>query len=464
MLREINEIQKAQEHEHMIPQINVEIAKNKKFSLIQRYITQRKDYKKYLLDRKAKMLEQTDDVATIQQKREKFDKIVKTLESNNIPTILTEEDKYITPNEDEYRGLDDFILVHKTNYIPYNSKIRTVKEAQMTRTKQITIDGKNYEYSYEREKNTIHFTINDETSTHMHSENEDSKYAILIPFTDVPKAQIREATIEDTFTEGGVDLTENTFILCPKGEKQKIQLNNPIAKIIEYEGENVNGYAVALLSAIGYRSATSGKWTWNNSNFNSGCNGIMEREGLETDEDCYETYVKQEEMQEMENQIIAIFKMIKRNSLIKNEEDISRIYEQLNNPDNEELNMNLMINSVLRMGGKGKEKKLRSIYEIFGKNGIIIPISNQTILNNLIKHKSFETINIEEIIPKDMQIAQQDLGIIEEVKKEIECYNKKGKVHSIIDSNMISKLFQKMIFLEIQRSIVKEEKMQEEQK
>ena len=122
------------------------------------------------------------------------------MKENNIPIVLTEEDKYITPQEKEYKGLEDFILVHKTDFIPTQSKIKSAKDSQALVNEQIILNGKEYNYMYKRERNTVHFAVNGEVSSHAYGNWDNCKYAVLIPIIDIPKEKIEMFASVDTFT------------------------------------------------------------------------------------------------------------------------------------------------------------------------------------------------------------------------------------------------------------------------
>lgn len=62
------------------------------------------------------------------------------------------------------------------------------------------LNEKDYNYFYKRERNTVHFAVNDEVASHEYGNWENSKYAVLIPFTDIPKEKISKVKSVDTFT------------------------------------------------------------------------------------------------------------------------------------------------------------------------------------------------------------------------------------------------------------------------
>lgn len=139
----------------------------KKFNWIQKHITQRNEYKNYTKENKeiknymdslrkeeyvlsdkiielgkqegkynyVQLQEQANKIEqakTLKDLGLNFHEAIQFLESNNIEVVLTDEDKYITPQEKDYNGLEDFILVHKTDYEPTQTKIKSAKDSRCT--------------------------------------------------------------------------------------------------------------------------------------------------------------------------------------------------------------------------------------------------------------------------------------------------------------------------------------------
>lgn len=193
---------------------------------------------------------------------------IKLLNDNNIPIVLTEEDKKAIieiPREYKEKGMESIVLVHKTDYIPHGSKIRSNREAKAIAG---TIDakfndGSDYKIDVPSKRRTVHFSMNGEVGSHSYGNWDNKKYAIIIPFNDIPKENIASANPEDTWTKDSVRLTDNTWILCPKGEKKQVQAENPDINIIEYEGERVSDYANSFVTNLGYRYEDVGVHSWN---------------------------------------------------------------------------------------------------------------------------------------------------------------------------------------------------------
>lgn len=400
----INE-QKAQNAEQM-NKVEEEIKQNtglilyRNFSWFQKHVTQRKQYKNYITNKeicekniedlqmkKEELLEESNkidaqlerqyelkneyekikDAKTLEELGMDFKDSIEFLKENNMPIVLTKDDQYINKEKDErkdYKGIEDLMLVHKTKYPPEQSKIKSSKEAESIYDVEIELNDKTYASKYAQERNTVHFAVNHEVMSHEAGEWDDAKYAVLIPFEDVPKSQIGCAEPVDTFVVGGVKLTPNSWILCPKGEREKIQKNNPEVQIMEYEGKNVKEYPDVLLHELGYQIENGGKWKWRDVKAQEQFGKIMEKENIERGHHSFTQYSKKEEMMENANLASAIFGIIKDNKLANNDKEMRNIYEQVNKPWNikiasgdtqsEKYSFNEIIKDALGENNEGK--------------------------------------------------------------------------------------------------------------
>ena len=176
------------------------------------------------------------------------------LRKNNIPIVLNEEDKIITENKGDFEKEDAYILVHKTNYSPTDNEIKTQRNSKATINVEMkNNEGISFSFSYKTSRDTVHFCLNGEVTSHYNGNWDNTKYSVLIPLSDVAqKENICSFRAEDTFFKGNVDITDG-FILCPKEEIIEIQKNNPNSLVIGYEGDSAKGYADALLSMMGYQ-------------------------------------------------------------------------------------------------------------------------------------------------------------------------------------------------------------------
>ena len=168
-----------------------------------------------------------------------FNTARKMLEERNIPVILHEEDKEIFCIPKDFKGTEDFILVHKTDMAPKNSRIITASESgDKYLTDEIEINGEKHEISYKQERYVVNFALNHEVISHSEGNWDNTKYAILIPWNSIPNEQIIGGLASDIFTNGSVDIKDG-YILAPKGEKEQIKKDNPELTVIEYDGDRV---------------------------------------------------------------------------------------------------------------------------------------------------------------------------------------------------------------------------------
>lgn len=211
-------------------------------------------------------------------------KAIKILQEHNIPIILTDEDKKgILIGEETLNDKKDFVCVHKTDYIPENDRIKTGKESEVVFDTSIKIDEEEYQIQYKQERDTIHFCVNGEVTDNNGGTWSNSKYAILVPLENIDSRQIKGGLPVDLYTDGGINLDSSSWILCPKGESEKIKEQNKKINVIEYEGENVSGYANILLQYLGYDYKEGNNYGWlfdreSQDNFYN----ILESEGVPT--------------------------------------------------------------------------------------------------------------------------------------------------------------------------------------
>ena len=264
-----------------------------------------------------------------------FDQAVKLLKEHDIPITLGEEDKEITEREGGFQGLEDFILVHETRYQPTQNRIKSPKEAGARIGESITLKGKEYKYEIPYMRNTVHFAVNDEVNTSHGNMNIDgAPYAILIPMIDVPKERLK-GTASDMYTfNGGAEITPQSYILCLKGEGEKVKKDNPNATVIECEGNEVNGYAKAFLSTIGYKQTDTGWYgfaetTKNGQQREEDFIRIMKENKIEIRTHMWSEENVEETAYKFFNRAMAICHIIKENGLINSEEDSTKILKDV---------------------------------------------------------------------------------------------------------------------------------------
>lgn len=259
----------------------------------------------------------------------------KILEEHDIPFVLGEEDKAITEREGGFQGLEDFILVHETRYQPTQNRIKSPKEAGARIGESITLKGKEYKYEIPYMRNTVHFAVNDEVNTsHGYMNIDGAPYAILIPMIDVPRERLK-GTASDMYTfNGGAEITPQSYILCLKGEGEKVKKDNPNATVIECEGNEVNGYSRAFLSTIGYKQTDTGWYgftevTENGEQREKDFIRIMKENKIEIRTHMWSEENTEEIAYKFFNRAMAICHIIKENGLINSEEDSTKILKDV---------------------------------------------------------------------------------------------------------------------------------------
>ena len=68
-------------------------------------------------------IERTEKAKTISDLGLNLEEAKKILEEHDIPFVLGEEDKAITEREGGFQGIEDFMLVHLTEYEPTQNRI-----------------------------------------------------------------------------------------------------------------------------------------------------------------------------------------------------------------------------------------------------------------------------------------------------------------------------------------------------
>lgn len=374
---------------------------------------------------------------------------IKLLKSNNIPVVLTEADKHIIdrPREYEEKGLNSLILVHKTRYMPNGSVIKSPKDVEAKTQAETTIEGKKYDYAFKRARNTVHFAVNGEVSSHELGEWDDCKYAILIPFVDIPKEQIMSAAAMDTYTYGSVKLTQNSWILCPKGEIEEISKKNSGVQVLEYEGENVQGYANAFISTLGYRVEEIGKWSLGDDTSQSQYFELISREGLKWVTHYNSRESKIETNRESINVAIEILKKVKENTFLDSQEKISNLYKELNTQSMQHLEDYTNVVIV-----KNYDKLSAYFYSRLEQEGIHFPEEYIELLNKmndictekekLSNYVIGKTEIFDSIIPDD-KMANLDKETIELVKSFINTYGGEKQHIKYIRQNIMNEILQR---------------------
>lgn len=258
-----------------------------------------------------------------------FEEAISILKKNNIPIVLTEEDKTIEKNESSFEDMSDLMFVHKTKYFPQNNTIRTAKDAGAVLYKDIQIDGKNYEVGGKSERETIHFTLNTEVDWHMGGDDwANMKYTILIPGNKINEEQLLSLRGEDSYFKGNIKIPEGAYILVPEVEREKLQKENPELALIGYEGESKD-YGTALLSSMGYKaqSIDQEKRSWKNEEDINKVYEIAKSKGKPTVQHCFSKEISEEDRGFTINYLSNLFKVIQE-KIKENPDFANNIHEE----------------------------------------------------------------------------------------------------------------------------------------
>lgn len=345
-----------------------------------------------LSDRK-KENEQIQSANSIQQLGLSFEQAIDLLKSQNIPIVLTEDDKInfikssshgsdvsaseipdmLDSNFSEnlnsqivdYSGMEDFVLIHKTDFPPKDSEITSLKDLGPILEDSVTIDGTEYPFNYSWGRETVHFSVNHEVVKNDGGDWDDKKYACLIPFSDVPKDQIGQASPVDTFTKGGVALGKTSWILCPKGESSQIQKDNPNINVVEYEGDNALNYANVLSTHLGYNFEPGNNVNFDRESSDTKFKELMADEGLTCDSHSGTKEDMEEEYALAINYLASLSKALIDNGAIKNPQDCELMARKIAEIESRKGCLATYTNSYMQSIKSGMCE------EVFQENGII---------------------------------------------------------------------------------------------
>lgn len=187
-----------------------------------------------------------------------FEQIQELFKQKNVPLVLDENDKIIE-NESNFDKLDDLVLVHKTSYAPTNNEIKTTTNSNAYKNQSIKLGNETLDINFKLYRNTVHFAVNGEVSSHAWGNWDDCKYAIIIPIREVKN--INTFNVVDTYTVGNVDISKG-YILCPEEQIDKVKKDNPDTCVIGYKGTNVNNFANVFITMLGYKQKNMNQSTW----------------------------------------------------------------------------------------------------------------------------------------------------------------------------------------------------------
>lgn len=301
---------------------------------------------------------------------------IQLLKDNNVPVVFTEDDKKtIIESSKVLNDKSDFVCVHKTNYIPKDNRIRTGKESGVVFTENVKIDEEEYEIQYEQERDTVHFCVNGEVTNNNGGNWDSSKYAIIVPLESIDSKQIKGGMTVDLYTKGGVNLKNDSWILCPSGESEEIKKQNNKINVIEYEGEDVSQYANALIQYLGYdyMNGNNKEWPFNRESQENFYN-ILKKEGvpflkiLHTDSYCAQSERDKNTLNIDKEKIEILKKQNKLNTI----EDVEKLLDKIPIPSG----------GMWGHSPTGEEitPYMQEMLEYLKEKGIVIPNSHEQIL------------------------------------------------------------------------------------
>lgn len=262
-----------------------------------------------------------------------FFSAISFLKEHGCPIVLGEDDLNIEVKPSKgLETLSDLVLVRKEKHAPMHSVLEPSGTGRGHNfVESIEILGQEYQYSYPSSRNTIHFAVNGEVGDHVYGNWKDCRYAIIMPYDDAPREQMRGSRAEDTYFEGSIALKDGSIILCPKGEGAEIGKNNPGVTVIEYDGPNVTGYAQKLVAFLGYVPENIGMWSWINDADSKKFADIIKENGLSDFLTSHSESKNHSEVDKKQRfaEFIGILKVIKENNIIKSPEDIEKVYKDV---------------------------------------------------------------------------------------------------------------------------------------
>lgn len=350
---------------------------------------------------------------------------IELLEREGIQPVLSESDKTIFSHSRDYSSKSSLIGVHKTKYPPTANMIRTSKDSNVEERKKITINGVEYEYSYKFARDTVHVAMNDEVSSHAYGSWDDCKYAILIPFEDIPNEKIGRAAPMDTFTRGSIELSENTWVLCPKNEVDRLKAFNPKVHVLGYDGASVQGFSQPFLTQLGYRAEDVHMWGWTDKKSQRQFYELMKRERIKTGAHTYTHFHEDERMLTEINQAVSLCILLRDNHLISNPEDIEKVTEQLEKNcqgfgfilsglgEKSSAEKDLELSSI-----KGNHKQVDIFLEEMKKNGFNISNVYQDILRKLCEISIYDCneTNGGMVFSLPEEVSEEEQRVIGELK------------------------------------------------
>lgn len=428
MLKEYYE-KKLQELENEKHKLQNEIIPDKKFSLFDRifrkkYIKdtnrQRREKNRPIKDQIEKIDKEIEDIRVERDNRKIYsEKRIKDIfefvksgkiyyefdENDTIISESTTSDYYKKKKEKPiFKSLEDFLLVHKTNFFPCNDTIYTAKSTHAKKTTRFSFRGKKYEADYLAANDSTHFCLNGPVTSHMRGNWDNRKYAIVVGLNDVNRENLLSLNFEDIYFEGNVHLGKKYYILVPKNEIEEIKKNklnlNHNAIIVPYDGISLNNAVLSLVACLGKQpeEITDNGWLKEDSEVELNARKVLKscKQGSK-----YEgvIHVESENMmqrvlEERANRIISIFELLKKEGLNPTLEELLELIED---HGHERLNDHKYTNETF----------VNYYINIFKKN-------NYNISEDIINDERFQTEYLREHTEYYNNVFRPKLAILDE--------------------------------------------------
>lgn len=245
---------------------------------------------------------------------------------HKVQPVLQKEDKYRGERVGHklYSEPNQLIAILKTNTPIENATIKNNFQSISDKL-DLRIKSKRHVIPFEYKDNNIHFTLNGEIKYIDLSKN-NFKYAILIPFEELPKNKILRILPEDTCVEDDLKLSNRAWVLCPKAELKKIRELNPTLNILGYDDTKVEGYIRALIALLGYNSESVSEDGWTSGGIL--LSSIKEENNYSPIKNNKTSVINAGEGNKANEAIIGLLDYLKENKIKVSEEEALKIVKQ----------------------------------------------------------------------------------------------------------------------------------------
>lgn len=157
-------------------------------------------------------------------------------------------------NDKVYSSEDEFVFIHKTNYMPENNRVVSSSTSGKTYKTRHYLDNIDINLELPYTDDTVHFLINSEVIDGGKNRNfgfGGRKYAVIVPGSKEVFDSIEFFSGDDVEFKDYV-LLNGCYIICPLHELDIVKEKNPLVNVIPYEGKYIDGYAEAFALKLGF--------------------------------------------------------------------------------------------------------------------------------------------------------------------------------------------------------------------